>query len=207
MMQPLLIATTNMGKLVEIRELMDGLPYEVISLTDALERRLLSVMPNVVEDGETFEYNALKKAAEIMNLSGVTTLSDDSGLVIDFLDGQPGVHSAYFMGAGTPYEQRNARIIEMLADAPEEQRTARFVCVAAIAYPDGRTFIARGEVEGVIAYVPAGTNGFGYDPIFFIPEFGKTLAELSIAEKNAISHRAVAMKEAKELLRTEELLK
>jgi len=201
MLQTLLIATTNKGKLVEIRELMADLPYEVISLTDALERRLLSAMPNVVEDGETFEYNALKKATEIMNLSGVATLSDDSGLVIDFLDGQPGVHSAYFMGVDTPYEQRNVRIIEMLADAPEEQRTVHFVCVAAVAYPDGRTFTVRGEVEGVIAHAPAGTNGFGYDPIFFMPQFGKTLAELSIAEKNAISHRAIAMKKAKELLK------
>ena len=196
----LLIATTNKGKLLEIRELMADLPYEVISLTDALERGLLLEMPNVVEDGETFEYNALKKATEIMQLSGVATLSDDSGLVIDFLDGQPGVHSAYYMGADTPYEQRNARIIEMLADVPEDKRTARFVCVAAIVYPDGRTYSTRGEVEGIIARVPAGTNGFGYDPIFFVPEFGKTLAEFSVAEKNIISHRAVAMKKAKELL-------
>ena len=199
-MQLLLIATTNKGKLVEIRELMADLPYEVISLTDALERGLLSEMPNVIEDGETFEYNAMKKATEIMELSGVVTLSDDSGLVIDYLDGQPGVHSAYFMGADTPYEIRNVRLIEMLADAPEDARTARFVCVAAIAYPDGRTDSARGEVEGVIAHAPAGTNGFGYDPIFLVPQFGRTLAELSVAEKNSISHRAVAMKKAKELL-------
>jgi len=196
----LLIATTNKGKLLEIRELMAGLPYEVISLADALERGLLSDMPDVVEDGETFEYNAIKKATEIMQLSGVTTLSDDSGLVIDFLDGQPGVHSAHFMGYDTPYEQRNAYIVEMLQGVPEARRTARFVCVAAIAYPDGRTLTARGEIEGIIAHAPAGANGFGYDPIFFVPSFRKTLAELSIEEKNAISHRAIAMRKAKELL-------
>ena len=200
LMRQLLIATTNRGKLPEIREIMATSSLEIICLEDALRLGLLDSFPAVVEDGGTFEANALKKAIEIMRRSGVTTLADDSGLEIDFLGGQPGVDSAYFMGLDTPYSKRNAHIIEVMRGADGEARSARFVCVIAVAFADGRTFTARGECAGRIAYKPMGDGGFGYDPIFFVPQLGKTFGQLSSHEKNAVSHRAAALRNIKDLL-------
>ena len=196
----LLIATTNQGKLPEIREILAASPLEVICLKDALSLGLLDSIPAVVEDGGTFEANALKKATEIARASGVTTLADDSGLEIDFLGGRPGVDSAYFMGADTPYAVRNAHIIEMMRGAEGDARSARFVCVIAVAFADGRTYTGRGECGGRIAHKPMGEGGFGYDPIFYVPRLGKTFGQLSSHEKNAVSHRAAALRNIKELL-------
>ena len=199
-MTTLLVATTNKGKLREIREIMAGEPYDIISLDDALRLGYISEIPEVIEDGDTFEHNAIKKATEVMRYANVAVLADDSGLEIDFLGGQPGVHSAYYMGADTPYTQRNARIVEMMRGIGAGGRAARFVCVIAIAFTDGRTLTARGVCEGVIAQKAAGCEGFGYDPIFYVPSLGKTFAEMNIAEKNAISHRATALREIRQVL-------
>ena len=136
-----------------------------------------------------------------MEESDCLVLADDSGLEIDYLGGDPGVHSARFMGYDTPYEEKNAKILQMLEGVPEEKRTARFVSVIAAAFPDGRTVTVRGTVEGIIGYEQKGTNGFGYDPIFYIPELGKYSAELSLEEKNKISHRGKALRLMKEKLR------
>lgn len=151
---------------------------------------------NVVEDGATFEENAAKKAAAVCRHSDLLTLADDSGLVIDALGGEPGVDSANFLGTDTPYPIRNAKIIEMLDGVPPERRTARFVCVIAIAILGHDVFVVRGELEGQIALKPAGDTGFGYDPIFYLPERGLTTAQLSIREKNKISHRGIALTKA-----------
>ena len=201
-MPQLFVATTNKGKLPEIRDIM-AVPhsmYDIICLDDAMRLGLLESLPSVVEDGGTFEANALKKAIEIMRLSGVTTLADDSGLEIDFLDGLPGVDSAYYLGAGTPYAQRNASIIKTMSAVTGSDRAARFVCVIAVAFTDGRTLTARGTCDGFIAHEPMGDGGFGYDPIFFVPELEKTFGQLSSYEKNAVSHRSAALRKMKELM-------
>ena len=153
---------------------------------------------DVVEDGTTFEENAEKKAVEIMKASGEAAIADDSGLEIDFLDKQPGIHSARFLGHDTPYSIKNAKILDMLKDVPEEKRTARFVCAVCLALPDGRIIRSKGTLEGRIGNKITGENGFGYDPIFFIPEKNCYSAELSTEEKNKISHRGKAMAEMRE---------
>ena len=202
-MRRLLVATTNKGKLTEIREIMTDFQYEIICFDDALRLGLLDKVPSVVEDGASFKQNALKKACEISKLvppGETAVLADDSGLEIDFLNGGPGVDSAYFMGAEASYAQRNARIIDLMRNVNEAERSARFVSVIALSYPNGRVLTARGVCEGLIAAEPAGDGGFGYDPIFFVPDFGKTFAQLSPQEKNAVSHRSVALRKIKELI-------
>ena len=153
---------------------------------------------DVVEDGTTFEENAMKKAVEIMKISGMPAIADDSGLEIDYLDKQPGVHSARFLGHDTSYDIKNKKILEMLEGVPNEKRTARFVSAVCLALPDGRTITTRGTIEGAIGHEIKGTNGFGYDPIFFIPEINKYSAELTTDEKNAISHRGKAIAQMRE---------
>jgi len=142
----------------------------------------------------TFAENALLKAAAVMEATGLPALADDSGLEVDYLGRQPGVYSARFLGEDTPYTVKNRHIIDLLAKAPEDRRTARFVCVVAAAFPDGRRLTAQGVIEGVIAYEPSGENGFGYDPIFYLPAEGMTSAELPSVRKNAISHRGQALR-------------
>jgi len=198
--RPLIVATTNRGKLPEICDIMADMPFEIMSLDDAVCLGYISEIPAVVEDGKTFEYNALKKATEIMRQSGITTLADDSGLEIDFLGGLPGVDSAYYLGADTPYYKRNKFIVEIMQGVGDDRRAARFVSVITIVSSDGQTLTARGMCEGIIAHEPMGDGGFGYDPIFFVPSLGKTFAQLSSAEKNAVSHRSVALRKIKELL-------
>jgi len=183
----ILVATTNSAKLVEIRRMLSAGGFSVLSLRD------IDIHAQVDEDGGTFEANAIKKAVEIARMTGRTVLADDSGLCVDYLGGAPGVDSAFFMGEGTAYAVRNAKIIELLTCAEGAERAARFVCVMALARPDGDVISIRGEVEGQIAKAPAGDDGFGYDPIFFIPQFGKTMAQLSVDEKNKISHRGHAL--------------
>ncbi len=196
-METIVFATKNKGKLKEINEILADMDVRVISMEDA------GITVDVVEDGTTFEENAMKKAVQVMELCGKVTLSDDSGLEIDAMDKAPGVYSARFMGEDTPYPQRFQAIFERLADVPEEKRTARFVSCIAAAFPDGRRLISYDTVEGRIGYEAKGENGFGYDPIFYVPEKGKYMAELSPAEKNAISHRGKALRKMKELLQKE----
>ena len=186
-METILFATKNKGKLKEINEILADMDVRVISMEDA------GITIDVVEDGTTFEENAMKKAVQVMELGGLPTLSDDSGLEIDYLDRAPGVYSARFMGEDTPYPVRFRAIFEKLAGVPEEKRTARFVSCIAAAFPDGRRLVCRDTVEGIIGYEAKGENGFGYDPIFYVPEKGK----------NAISHRGKALRRMKELLKKE----
>lgn len=155
---------------------------------------------DIIEDGKTFEENAIKKAVEIMNITNKIVLADDSGLEIDYLDGEPGVYSARYMGEDTPYEIKNNKILDILKDVEEEKRGARFISVIALAIPQKEPITTKGTIEGIIGYEIKGENGFGYDPIFYIPELKMTAAELSIEEKNKISHRGKALKQMKKIL-------
>jgi XTP/dITP diphosphohydrolase len=190
----LVIASRNKNKITEIREKFSGL--KELRLIPLYE---LESPPEVIEDGETFEENAIKKAEEIARYSNRPVLSDDSGLVVEALDGRPGVHSARYGGYGSSDSKKNELLLSEMADI-KENRKAKFVCVVAIAWPDGENSVVRGECYGEIAIKPAGEKGFGYDPVFFIPEFGKTMAQLSLEEKNRISHRALALDKAKNIL-------
>ena len=198
-METIIFATKNKGKIREINAILADMDVNIVSMEDA------GIHIDVVEDGTTFEENAMKKAVEIMEASGKITLADDSGLEIDYLDKAPGVYSARFLGEDTPYPEKFKVILEKLKDVPEEKRTARFVSCIAAAFPDGRKLLSYDTVEGRIAYEAKGENGFGYDPIFYVPEKGKHMAELSPEEKNAISHRGKALRKMKELLKKENL--
>lgn len=193
-MERLIFATGNAHKMEEIRMILGDLDYEILSMKEA------GIDVDIVEDGKTFEENAEIKAKAISKIAGCVVLADDSGLEVDYMDKQPGIMSARWMGEDTSYRIKNAKIIENLEGVPEEQRTARFVCAIAAAFPDGRVVTKRGTIEGIIGYEERGENGFGYDPIFFVPEYGKTTAELSPEEKNAISHRGKALQMIKEEL-------
>ncbi len=187
----LLIATTNPGKVGEYQHLLNGLDYELVSLSE------VGITQEVAETGVTYEENALLKAREYAALSGLLTLADDSGLEVDALGGRPGVHSARY-APDSP-----ARIRQLLAemrDIPVGERTARFQCVIALAWPDGRTEITRGTCEGQIAMEARGANGFGFDPVFYVPESGLTMAELPESFKNLISHRARAAQKMRPVL-------
>ena len=190
----LLIGTRNQGKAREIVQLLGDLPYEALTLED------IGIDLDVRETGRTFEENAIIKATTYAEVSGLLTLADDSGLEVDALGGLPGVYSARFGGYHGRDRERNLYLLRRLEGVPRERRTARFRCVIALAHPDGRVWTVEGSVEGVIEYQPRGEHGFGYDPIFFIPQLGKTMAELPPEEKNRISHRARAMAKARELL-------
>ncbi len=190
----IIFATSNQGKMREIREILKGLGTEILSMKEA------GVQADIVEDGDTFEANAVIKAKAVWEEAGGIVLADDSGLEVDALGGEPGVYSARYMGEKTSYEIKNWNLIHRLAEVPEEKRTARFVCVIAAVLPDGRVLTTRGTMEGRIAYEPAGAGGFGYDPILMLPEYGKTSAEITMEEKNAISHRGKALRAMKELL-------
>ena len=164
------------------------------------------VSADIVEDGKTFEENALIKARAICKLAGEMVLADDSGLEIDYLNKEPGIYSARYMGEDTSYHIKNKSLIDRLEGVPDEKRTARFVCAIAAVFPDGKELVVRGTVEGIIGYEEKGENGFGYDPIFYLPERGCTTAELSPEEKNSISHRGNALRLMNELLERERLL-
>ncbi|MGN1183974.1 MAG: RdgB/HAM1 family non-canonical purine NTP pyrophosphatase, partial [Oliverpabstia sp.] len=156
---------------------------------------------DVEENGKTFQENAVIKAREIMKISGEVVLADDSGLEIDYLNKEPGIYSARYMGEDTSYRIKNANLIERLQGVPDEKRTARFVCAIAAAFPDGSVETTEGTIEGRIGYEEKGENGFGYDPIFYVPEFGCTTAELTGEQKNQVSHRGKALEAMKEILR------
>ncbi len=190
----LIFATGNENKMREIREILAGRGYEILSMKEA------GIDIDVEENGKTFSENALIKARAISKASGELVLADDSGLEIDALGGEPGIYSARYMGHDTSYTVKNNNLIERLEGVPDEERTARFVCAMAAVFPDGREEVVVGTMEGRIGYEIAGENGFGYDPIFFLPEYGKTSAEISPEEKNAISHRGKALRAIADLL-------
>lgn len=191
-MKKVIFATGNEGKMKEIREILGDLDIELLSLKDA------GIHADIVEDGKTFEENAQIKAEAICDLTGEIVLADDSGLEIDHLNKEPGIYSARYMGEDTSYHIKNSSLIERLNGVPDEKRTARFVCAVAAAFPDGRVKTVRGTMEGRIGYEEKGENGFGYDPIFYLPEYGCTSAELSMEEKNKISHRGKALRGIRE---------
>lgn len=194
-MKKVIFATGNQGKMKEIREILGDLDIELLSLKDA------GIQADIVEDGKTFEENAQIKAKTICHLTGEIVLADDSGLEIDYLNKEPGIYSARYMGEDTSYRIKNANLIHRLEGVPDEQRTARFVCAIAAAFPDGTMKTVRAAMEGRIGYEERGENGFGYDPIFWLPEYGCTSAELSMEEKNKISHRGKALRLIKDELR------
>ena len=194
-MKKVIFATGNEGKMKEIREILGDLDIELLSLKDA------GIHADIVEDGKTFEENAQIKAKAICDLTGEIVLADDSGLEIDHLNKEPGIYSARYMGEDTSYHIKNAKLIELLEGVQDEERTARFVCSIAAAFPDGNIRTVREAMEGRIGYEERGENGFGYDPIFYLPEYGCTSAELSMEEKNKISHRGKALRAIKDVLR------
>lgn len=184
----IIVATGNEGKMNEIRQILGE---ENIIFSSLKDENLQDI--EIVEDGNTFEENAIIKARTISDITGQMVLADDSGLEVDYLDKAPGIYSARYMGEDTPYTVKNNHIIELLDGVEDEKRTARFVCAIACAFPDGRTITTRGTIEGRIGYEEKGTNGFGYDPIFYVPEFGCTTSELLPEEKNKVSHRGKAL--------------
>lgn len=188
-MKKIIVATCNQDKIKEIREILAGDGIEYVSLED---EGLSGI--NIVENGSTFEENAIIKAKTVSEATGLMVLADDSGLEVDYLGGAPGIYSARYMGEDTPYTVKNSHIIEKLKDAEGEERSARFVCVMACAFPDGRVITTEGKVEGRIAYEEKGGNGFGYDPIFYLPGRRCTTAQLKPEEKNTISHRGRALR-------------
>jgi XTP/dITP diphosphohydrolase len=193
-MRALLLATTNRHKLHEYRAIFSTLPFTLLSLAD------IRLDMDVEETGTTFLENAELKAHAYAQASGMLSLADDSGLEIDALGGAPGVYSARFAGVNTPYEERFRLIFEQMQGVPQSERTARFRCVISLAEPSGYCRSVEGVMEGVIADAPRGAHGFGYDPIFLLPELGKTSAELPPEQKNTISHRGRAARKARELL-------
>ena len=184
----LVLATNNSGKIKEIKATLNHPGLEILSLDD-----LDDIAPPVVEDGDTFEENARKKAQEIAKWSGILALADDSGLIVDALDGKPGVESARFAGIDGDSEANMAKLLSLMENVPDGKRQARFKACIVVAAPDGRTWDTEASVEGLITREKKGQGGFGYDPIFFYPELSKTFAEIDPAEKNTISHRGKAL--------------
>ncbi|MGN0143077.1 MAG: XTP/dITP diphosphatase [Roseburia sp.] len=194
-MKKIIFATGNAGKMREIREIMGDMGMEILSMKEA------GISVDIVEDGTTFEENALIKAKAVAAEAKEIVLADDSGLEVDYLNKEPGVYSARYMGEDTSYTIKNQAILDRLAGVPKEQRTARFVCAIAAVLPDGRTFVTRETIEGYIGEAPAGKGGFGYDPIFYVDEYGCSTAELTEEKKNEISHRGKALRAMKKKLR------
>jgi XTP/dITP diphosphohydrolase len=195
MIRELVLATRNQHKVEELVALLRDLGVTIRTLDEFPD------VPDVVEDGDTCEANAVKKARAIAEFTGLPAVADDTGLEVDALGGRPGVYAARYAGEDATYEDNCRKLLQELIDVPRERRAARFLTVAAIALPSGEIRVAQGTLEGAIAEETSGTLGFGYDPVFLIPELGKTLAQLSADQKNRISHRAKAFTQAKGLLR------
>lgn len=201
-MKQIIFATGNQGKIREIEMILEGADYEIRSMKEA------GIHPDIVEDGATYEENALIKARAVAadpKAKGTIVMADDSGLEVDALGKEPGIYSARYLGEDTPYSVKNAEILRRMEGVPQDQRSARFVCAIAAILPDGRELTVRGTIEGRIDYEIRGEHGFGYDPIFFYPPFGKTTAELSEEEKNQVSHRGKALRMMKEKLAAAQL--
>jgi XTP/dITP diphosphohydrolase len=194
MIHELVLATRNRNKVIELVALLGDLGITIRTLDEFPDA------PDVVEDGDTCEANAVKKARVIAEFTGLPAVADDTGLEVDALGGRPGVYAARYAGKDATYEDNCRKLLRELMGVPREQRTARFLTVAAIALPSDGIRVARGTLEGVIAEEASGTLGFGYDPVFQIPELGKTLAQLSADQKNTISHRAKAFAKVREML-------
>ncbi len=192
----IILASNNKNKIREVKAILEDLDVDIISMKES------GVDMDIEETGSTFEENALIKAREVMKLTKCITMADDSGLEIDYLNKEPGIYSARFMGHDTPYDVKNKALIDRLQGVEGQDRSARFVAAIAVVFPDGKEIVTRGTMEGTIAYEPCGTNGFGYDPILFLPEYNKCSAELSSEEKNRISHRGKALRMMKEKLLT-----
>ena len=190
-MKKIILASNNKGKIAEVKEILKDMNVEVISMKEA------GLEVDIEENGSTFEENALIKAEAIMKMTGEITIADDSGLEVDYLNKEPGIYSARYMGHDTSYDIKNNAIIQRLEGVKGTDRSARFVCAMAVVFPDGKNIIARGTMEGLIADKPMGENGFGYDPIMYLPEYQKTSAQLSSEEKNKISHRGKALEKLK----------
>lgn len=190
----IIFATSNQGKLKEIREILRDLDCEIVSLKEA------GINIDIVEDGDTFEDNALIKANTIMRLTGDVVLADDSGLEVDYLNKEPGIYSARYLGEDVSQDEKNKYILKQLEEVDKEYRTARFVCAVACAMPNKKSIIVRETMEGYIAHNEAGNNGFGYDPIFCPQQYEKTIAQLNATQKNEISHRGKALRAMKNKL-------
>lgn len=195
MMTEMVLATGNKGKLAEFQRLLEGLDIQVHSMKEYPE------IGEITEDGSTFAENALIKARAVCKATGKTAMADDSGLMVDALDGAPGIYSARFAGEQRNDADNNAKVLQLMEKVEDKQRTARFFCAIAIVLPDGREYTVEGTCEGVILRAMQGEGGFGYDPLFYVPEMGKTFAELSMEEKNRISHRGHANRKAVEIIR------
>ena len=195
MKQTAVLASGNAHKQEEIQAMLSDFDYTLKSLRDVNLQDM-----EIVEDGDTFEENALIKARAVQTVIGGITIADDSGLEVDALEGAPGVHSARYAGEHGNDAANNKKLVEALLNVPEDKRTARFVSVIAMVFEDGTSLVARGTVEGIIQLTPTGNNGFGYDPHFYYPPFKKTMATMTMAEKNTISHRANALQKLKTLL-------
>lgn len=193
-MKKIIFATSNEGKMDEIREILKDMELELLSLKDA------GLNPDIEENGSTFEENAIIKAKIVSELTGDMVLADDSGIEVDYMNKAPGIYSARFLGEDTPYSIKNQYIIDQLKDARGEERSARFVCVISCAFPDGEVVTTRGTIEGYIADKISGVHGFGYDPIFYVPEYECTTAEMPSELKNKISHRGKALSAMKEVI-------
>jgi XTP/dITP diphosphohydrolase len=193
-MKKIIFATGNKDKMREIKEIMAGMDVEISSMKEA------GISPDITEDGQTFEENALIKARAVAAYTDAIVLADDSGLEIDYLNKEPGVYSARYMGEDTPYTVKNQALLDRLSGVPKEQRTARFVCAIAAVLPDKSELVTRQTMEGYIGDAPEGENGFGYDPIFYPDGYTCSSASLSPEEKNAISHRGKGLRAMKELL-------
>lgn len=200
-MDTIIFATGNKNKMIEIRMILADLGCKILSQKEA------GIQADVVEDGQTFEENALIKATTIADVArkmpeykNAVVLADDSGLEIDALNKEPGIYSARYMGEDTSYDIKNQALIDRLEGVPDEKRTARFVCAIAAALPDGSTEVVRGTMEGRIGYEIAGENGFGYDPIFYLPQFGCSSAELEPEKKNELSHRGEGLRKMRKVL-------
>ena len=200
-MEKIIFATGNEHKMIEIRAILSDLGAEILSQKEA------GIKADVVEDGATFEENAMIKATEIAKIAHempeyaqAVVLADDSGLEIDYLNKEPGIYSSRYMGEDTSYDIKNQALLDRLDGVPDEKRTARFVCAIAAVMPDGSCEVVRGTMEGIIGHEIAGENGFGYDPIFFLPEYGCTSAELSPEKKNELSHRGEGLKKIRKIL-------
>lgn len=191
----IIFATGNEGKMREIRMILADMGMEILSMKEA------GVQADIVEDGTTFTENAIIKAKAVMEITGEIAMADDSGLVIDYLNGEPGIYSARYMGEDTSYDIKNQNLIDRLAGVPEAERTAHFACAIACALPDGTVLTCEGTMEGIIGYESRGTNGFGYDPILYLPEYGCASAELSLEKKNELSHRGKALRIMREKLK------
>jgi len=191
----ILFATSNAGKAKEVQAMFSDLDVDVKTLREE------GIDVAIEENGQTFAENALIKAKAIAGMTDKIVLADDSGLVVDYLNGEPGIYSARYMGEDTSYDIKNARILERMEGVPDDQRTARFVCAMAAIMPGGEVICTEGIMEGLIGYEMKGTNGFGYDPIFYLPEYGMTSSEISPEKKNEISHRGKALRKMQEELK------